>query len=206
MKTPRNSLMLAYILFLIVCTIYHAVTIFFDISFPAWEKAVLAATIASYAFSVSGIFKFDVKIYKKCFEISYEDFILAKKQHAHEIERLPESQKRKELFDLYAEIANDSIDHMLTAKKGMRKNDLTAFWFEVIGYLFFFSILVFEPLSAFLMSQQDLLTIGAFVIILLVNYFEDVWVQLTQKSYAASITYKEEPMKIMEADEKTSDN
>ena len=60
--------MIAYILFLFLCVIYHLISRIFSLEFSIWSQIVAAATVASYAFTLGSSPKLMAKMDKKHIE------------------------------------------------------------------------------------------------------------------------------------------
>ena len=60
-KSPQKPLLLAYIIFLFIALGYHFIADLMGWQFSTWKSIVVAATIASYAFSMSSLIKFFTK-------------------------------------------------------------------------------------------------------------------------------------------------
>ena len=61
----KNTMKIAYIIFLILCAIYHIVADIFNLDFSSWDKIVCATTIASCIFAMASSKKSQYNIISK---------------------------------------------------------------------------------------------------------------------------------------------
>lgn len=174
MHKQKNPLMLAYIIFLIISLIYYAVAYIFKYEYRTWDSIIVAATIASYAFSLSSISKCLLKQNQQYNELLNQYLSLSKKQHKIEAESLSEGKTREYLLQNGKEIINNTIKLISYTDKEVRKNEKISFWLDVSGYLVFFCIICFDTLCNAFYPIQDIFTLLAFIIILIVEYIEKV--------------------------------
>ena len=77
----------------------------------------------------------------------------------------------KKMLQQYSDIENVMRRHERTAKT-LEKVSIVI---SAIGFLAFFSIILFKPVSLFVISHQDIFTVSSFGIILLTQYLEDLF-------------------------------
>lgn len=194
MKTTQKPLMIAYLIFLCICIIYHAITSALNVSFSSWDKIVLAATSASFAFSASALYKSFIGSNKKYFDLIEEYVCLAKEEHCLDNEYFPENE---ELLNCGKKVIKKAIDTKMHLQRRIRILGTVTFWLDIIGYLTFFCILVFEPLKEVLFDSQGTITIAAFSMVLLVEILEDWYADLLKKAYITLIEGTKETIKEM---------
>lgn len=174
MHKQKNPLMLAYIIFLIIALVYYAVAYIFHFEFHSWESIIVAATIASYAFSLSSISKCLLKQNQQYSELLNRYLELSKKQQKIENTVLSDCENKEKILQNGKEIIDNTIKLISLTDKEVRKNERISFLLDVGGYLVFFCIICFNTLCNVFCPIQDVFTLLAFVIILIVEYIEKV--------------------------------
>ncbi len=185
MNKSQKPLMLAYILFLIVSLIYHAISSIFGFEFLAWDRILVATTIASYAFSCSSASKFFIKIDTNTLDFAKKHLELSKQLKCKEQESIVEKEKKKAILESGQQVIDCTIDIILKTEKDIKKRVKQAFWCDVIGYLMFFCIITISPIYVFLASGEEIFTLIAFVLILLIEYAESTYVIKIENSHEA---------------------
>ena len=173
MKNQRKPLMLAYIIFLIVCVFYNMIAKYLDWDFQMWNPILVGVTVASYFFTLSSNIKNLINRDKELL-----DFLIEEKRKIKEILVKEETLDKKESEPL-AKINNEYLaelegDIKKTAK-GIKKIGQKAFALDVVGYLVFFCIIVFPEINRFFLSSQDTITMTAFVAVLLNEYIDNIF-------------------------------
>lgn len=190
MQKTQKPLMLAYIIFLFVSIIYYAVSSIVGFEFQEWQRVVVAATISSYAFSVSSGYKFIVRSKNNLLNFLKERLELLKQLHIKESvifigeennEQL--NKEKEELLKLNQESIKNVTDAISNREKSIQKNTKTAFCYDVIGYLLFFCIFAFQPVYNFFKSSQETYTLFAFIMILIVEYVESTYTVKFEENY-----------------------
>ena len=168
--------MIAYILFLFICVVYHIISCVFNLEFLVWERIIAAATIASYAFTLSSSPKMMSRTDKK--QIAYVE---------QEIELLQKIQKAKIsipfICDDIDKKISDNRNEVLKCKKNILKQDRNAFLLEVAGFLIFLCILSFNGLFIFLKGMQEICTLIAFLLILVLEFVEDLINEINEDTF-----------------------
>ena len=174
-KSSVFELKFAYILFLMVCAIYHIVAGIFNLEFEAWERIVCAATIASYFFSIASAKKSMCTLASKingAIKSSRKNYIEIKSEMMANPDKHVDS--ALSVDDLEKIIAEDDE---VTKKfdKECCKQQKWAFVLNATGFLVFFLILTFRGIYGLFDTSQDFFTLLAFVLILFVDTFEEFW-------------------------------
>lgn len=182
----NNMFMLAYIIFIFISLV---VRFFFD--YEMWAPIISAITIASCMFAVSDIFCAVANIYSD----DAKTFVPMLDGALQKVERIeatyntnePDITRCKEMGSSLAGVLSEfpimvdktkrelnNIKKTVNRKMNVAKvcnslvNPLT-----VIGFLSFFCTITFEPINNLMVSIQDLLTVFAFGIILVTQYFSN---------------------------------
>lgn len=183
--------MLAYIIFLVVCVLYHIFSEIFGFDFQMWERVIVSVTIASWCFSCSSLFKSMLKM-EKVFNNYVEYDIKQLKQMIEEANKFTK-EETKEAVKLIEERIEDNTKELELKDQYVEKFKSVSFWLDVSGYLVFFCILVFDWIFGFLIQMQEFCTLLAFLIVMFVEYAE------TSKYEEVEEKYKE----LIEKDEQT---
>lgn len=168
----KKPLMLAYIIFLCICTIYHLFAKFLNWEFLMWEPILVGVTIASYFFSISSIYKSMINQEEQLITFLNEE--KQKAIHIYEKEKeLIDDEKRVELLkdNDFLEDTNKLISE---TEKTLSKNKRASFRFDVIGFLVFFCIITFPQINQYFAQLQETFTITAFIGVLLTEYAETI--------------------------------
>lgn len=183
MIKQQKPLLLAYIIFLFISIIYHVVSSLFQFEFSEWQRIVVAATIASYAFSVSSGYKFLAKSSANLLAFSKERLELLKDLNAKESMVFTDDEKREDLLKTIQICIEKSKESISQREKEIHKFTKITFSCDVIGYLLFFCIFAFRPLYDSLKSSQEIITLFAFIMILLVEYAEATFMTKIEERY-----------------------
>ena len=186
----QKPLMLAYILFIFICIVYHIVCQITGWNFDTWNKIIIAVTVASYFFSVNSLNKMRLKKDEEIKALLSEEFILfnrfkkklIKEEDAPILERV---------IDL---IENLEISIALSVK-AINRSAIKVFVFDVLGYLVFFLIMGIDGLSELFFDSTDLITLVAFMVVLLVDYLENTTIETFEER---SKQIKEESKKCLD--------
>ena len=183
----RNSMfMLAYIIFIFISLI---VRFFFD--YELWAPIISAITIASCMFAVSDIFHTAATTYSD----DAKTFIPMLDGALQKIERIEATYKANELgisrckemgsglagvLSEWPTMVNKTKSELNNIKKTVNRKMTVAKVYNslvnpltVIGFLSFFCTITFEPINNLMVSVQDYLTVFAFGIILVTQYFSN---------------------------------
>lgn len=182
----NNMFMLAYIIFIFISLV---VRFFFD--YEMWAPIISAITIASCMFAVSDIFYAAATTYSD----DAKTFIPMLDGALQKIERIEATYKTNEsditrcremgsglagVLSEWPTMVNETKCELHNIKKTVNRkmtvakvcnnlvNPLT-----VIGFLSFFCTITFEPINNLMVSIQDFLTVFAFGIILVTQYFSN---------------------------------
>lgn len=169
MKKPeRPPLMIAYMIFIIICVIVYVISQITSFEFVLWNNIVTAVTIASFFFSGASINSTNNTLLKYLIEKNEEllkyawksDSLIEKYMKENNMGEPPENK-------LFADNIEDVIEFN---KKKLTKSKTACFTLTTIGFLSFFCILTFEPLYIYFSKSQDLYTILAFLMVLYADY------------------------------------
>ncbi len=189
--------MLAYIIFLFVSILYYVICLIFGFEFQEWQRIVVAATIASYAFSISSGYKFLARLNANLLEFSKERLELLKQLHTKKIAIFAEGDKDEPL-NLNHPVIKNIVTSIEKREQLLQKNTKTAFWYDVVGYLLFFCVFAFRPIYEVIKSLQEGLTLLAFIMILLVEYVESTYAAKYEENYKEFNTQIKETIKQFE--------
>lgn len=180
MLKNKSPIMLSYIIFLFICLIYYIGSKAFNFQFDAWERIIIAATIASYFFTFSFCTKSVVKIGCKAREYykTEYDFWCSNIEVSLQIKD-DEKENENKTDDSRLKKINSMIDSI---SSDITKYEKLTFRFNVLGFLVFFVILTFDPISSWLSKLQEMFTLIAFVLILLVEYLEPIYYEKLENS------------------------
>lgn len=163
----KQPLMLAYIIFLIISIIYYCFSKLIGYSFEAWENIVAAATIASYYFT----FASGCLLHKRInhFHIQYLHKSIT---YIEEIEKDPSTINNLELVALAKEEKRNINNEITKKTKATIATTVSTFSYQVLGFLSFFCVLTINPLSEFIKTFQDVFTLAAFALLMVLEYIE----------------------------------
>lgn len=173
-KKPQKPLMLAYIVFLFITSLYYLVSIIFDLEFQTWSKIIAAATIASYSFSISSIFKTLLKQNHSHHKLlnQYSNLIKTTIQKTKSL--IPAGEKLDSVLESGGSLLNHTSEYIAKIDKQSKRNERLSFYFDALGYLLFFCILGFEAVYKLFCPMLDYFTLLAFLIIVVIEYIESV--------------------------------
>lgn len=181
MNKPRNPLMLAYIIFLFICTIYYIICEVFKLEFNTWEHLVVAVTISSYFFTLSTAPRNHATFQKKHIDFLNKNIALLTTVLEYEKETPTEKPfSAEDKKDIEKEI-EDCRANKKQSKKFLKTCNILSFSLEVIGYLTFFCICTFDFIYKHLFDLQELLTVFAFLIILIIDYSDGILIEKQNK-------------------------
>lgn len=171
----KNTIKIAYVIFLVICAIYHTISDVFHLEFENWKRIICAATIASYFFSGASakktILSVTVKI-NDSLKYSNKELITIKNKWEQEPEKNNGVHNVKELDDFIDK--NNIIIQKVT--NDIAKNNKSIFVLNVIGFVVFFCILTFGDVFSFFEKGQDYYTLIAFILILGAETYQENWV------------------------------
>lgn len=155
-----------------LCIIYRIISNSLNYDFPAWERIIAAATIASFFFSISSYHKYDNKLKDKfALLIKENNEILS--NYEKQAERYPSVYEKG--GELYNEIVAQKKINQANLAKAIRsgcKAKKISFILDVVGYIAFFCILSFDMIFSRVLEIQDICTLGAFLTVVIIEYFE----------------------------------
>ena len=171
-KETQKPLMVAYILFLVICCVYYMISGVFHLNFPIWERIVVAATIASYFFSLASMDKFTIKLAQRELDrIDKENALYLR--IIKKLNETPETSHRSNKSPDYfsARLTKNHAD-ATNAENEINKITKKAFRNDVAGFLVFFCIVSFDALFQLFFNIQEVITLLAFIAILVIEYLE----------------------------------
>lgn len=172
MKRTQKPMMLAYIIFLCICLGFHIIRSVFKIDFPMWNRVVVAATIASYFFSLGSVNKLIVRLERTNTIDLQEEIVLLQKIRKKESKLCIDNATQQELINDMDNAISENNERIKSGEKDLQKYEAKSFWCDVLGYLVFFCILSFETLFKFFKVSQELYTLLAFIVVIVVEYLE----------------------------------
>ena len=194
----KQPLLIAYIAFLVLSVIYSSLSKVLGFEFPAWERIVVAATIASYAFSIAYWPKFLSKTKQTYNNILKEYLELAKNLHETEKKCLVESPDKEALLTDGKGILQKTTNLIKRNEESISKNEKIIFWCCFFGYYLFFCILSFDSVFNFFAPVQDIWTLLAFIIILVVDFIESLCEKQIEETHNTLITNTKDTIKNLE--------
>jgi len=188
----NNLFLIAFIIYIMICGIIRC---FWE--YPLWPEVVAAVTTASWIFAFADLFYSSSKLSSSLVEACI-DFPDLSNGYNQKIKRdidicLNSSQPciDSDLIKHLASCKNDFIDIEEKTKKlseTIRKEKKEAQKYEVIGhvctvvgFLTLLCIMTFEPISAYFVDKQELMTVCAFGLILFTQLREETKEKQTQK-------------------------
>ena len=173
-KTHQNPLLLAYIIFLFIALNYRIVAYLLGWQFSTWGSIIVAATIASYAFSMSSLIKFLAKKNRTYLQLLNQYLDLSKQLRKKEANVVAECADKEKLLESGENIIHQTVNLISSLEKQVGRDDKISFAFDVSGYLVFFCILSFNVIFDFFYPMQEFFTLVAFIIIFLIEYIESI--------------------------------
>ena len=166
---------IAYIIFLILCVIYHIVADAFNLEFNSWDKIVCATTISSCLFAIANSKKSIYNIATKvmCSLVNSNSGL---KKIKDEYSENPEKCENKKYdSDYLAQVIAENETNIEKIEKHKMSNLKQSYVFNIMGFLIFFCLIVFDFIYAYLGPMQDFYTLLAFVVILITDAYEESW-------------------------------
>lgn len=198
MNKPQKPLMLAYIVFLIICIVFYPISEMLDLNFSRWGNIIVAATIASYAFTLSTMPKLILRLENTHLSYIKEDSNILKKIQNKVNESFNETESSNELIEeINSEIKTNDND-IEKCEKAIKRCTKISFWLDTIGFIIFFCILTFDLLYSRFAKSQEIYTLCAFIIIMIVEYFETTKVANYERKYKELISKKTELLEFLE--------
>lgn len=167
-KTFQKPLMLAYIFFLSICVIWHIICRLTGLSFETWNKIIVAATFASFFFSLCSIYKLKHQQEKKNRELFSEELDLLSK-----IKNKLTKDKHEATLNGINQLLENCNESLPKAEEAIQKYTRRAFGCDVLGYLSFFIIVGIDGVYEYLSRSADSITLLAFLAILIIEYLEN---------------------------------
>ena len=192
MKIEKNSLIIAYIGFLIISGIVYIASVVAHFEFESWKRIIAAATIASYWFSIAGVSKTTITVSNRIISDCKNFHLICLEQKNKYRSVMPELISQNAL-NVHAEEIEEVLTSLSKEIQGLidsnelkiKKSGKWVFIFNVIGYLLFFCIAMFEPFYNKICYSQEFLTLLAFIIILVCDYIADFY----SNKFSESIKY-----------------
>lgn len=171
MFKPKNPMMAAYLIFLLICAIWQGVCEFLGTDFTNWRQLITAVTISSYFISFNSVFTTGQKLNQK--------LLIAFKESVGLLEY---ALKYDKLFDIvqynptcYEEVETlieHEKDSITNLEKSLSKIEFWIFVCTLLSFLVFFCVITFNGIFLFFEKSQDLYTLIAFIIVLFADYIE----------------------------------
>ena len=197
---PQKPLMLAYIIFLCVCCVVKIIGDMFSYEFIMWPKIVVAATIASYFFSMSTLPKLNAKMMRKAHNNILEQNRLYTKicNHKNIISKSPSGKKA---LDYAEQTQLDNEEKLAYHEKEIAEAEKRAFRWDIYGFLSFFCIFTFDEVYMYFYGMQEMLTLLAFIIVLGVDYLDSIFIKKYEDQAQDAINTLNELLTILEESE-----
>lgn len=177
MNRERNPLMIAYIIFLVICCFIHIIKLIFGFDFEIWDKIVVATTASSYFFSFASLHKNQIHFHNNM--INYYNGIIptASKENSLFQKLLDNYKNNEQLTEDIKLIENEYtplieyINKVIEEEKeDIKMEEKTVFRFNVAGFLAFFCAIAFDLVFSILKSNEGIVTICAFIMVLIADY------------------------------------
>ena len=172
MDKPQKPMMLAYIVFLLVCIIYYLISYIFGFEFAVGERIVAAATIASYCFTLASLDKLNMKQETINAEFFKKELQLLIKIRNKEQKLVDDVQMKQELRVSMDDWIKELTEIIARTHKAISKHERKAFWNDVLGFLLFFCIVAFDFLYGLFANTQEIYTLAAFAGVVAIEYLE----------------------------------
>lgn len=165
--------MIAYVIILIICIIWYIICKFFNLNFEEWKRIVCSATFASYFFTVASHKKTQANVL-----VTVRESI---QKSINSLTKLKEKKKKQQddpiLTVEYLENAiKEDMQIFFSYGKQIEQANKASFIWNTIGFIFFFCIAFFDFFYSVLADGQELLTLLAFVVILVSDIYEEYWI------------------------------
>lgn len=194
----QNPLMVAYLIFLCICCVYYIISGIFDFEFPVWQRIVVAATIASYFFSVASMPKLTLRMGRKNVESLEKQNELYGKILVKEETLFSQEGKTTRAAEFISNQLGENIEEKAKVKKEMAQMEKNAFRLDVSGFLVFFCIMAFEGIYTFFAKSQEWYTLLAFVLVLFVEYLESTKASYYEELCQSSLDSLNEILMLLE--------
>ncbi len=171
----KNTMKIAYIIFLILCAIYRIIADVLNLDFSSWDKIVCATTISSCFFAMASS--------KKSLHNIVSKVICSLRSSNYELKKIKDKPSQnsekytnsKYDTDYLAQVIVENETQLDKMEKNKAFNLQQSFIFNIIGFLMFFCLMAFDFMYSFLESMQDFYTLLAFIVILLTDAYEESW-------------------------------
>ena len=179
-KNDRYSLVVAYIVFLILSVFVYFASMIFKFNYSVWKQIVAAATVASYFFSMAGFLKAQVGVHKRIIS-SCENLINLYIKQDEVFRKTVGGLKKVASEKCAAEEIEAAYTSTVDAAKKLieynsskiKRSERYVFGCNTLGFLFFFCIVIFDVIYVKISNFQDLLTLLAFIVVLISDYMSE---------------------------------
>ena len=194
---PQKPLMLTYIMFLCMCCAVRVIGDMFNYDFKMWPKIVVAATIASFFFSISTLPKLNAKMMRKAHADTLEQNRLYAKicQHKDVISKSPSAER---ILNYAEQTQIDNKEKLAYQEKEITEADKRSLKFDIFGFLVFFCIFTFDEIYAYFYDMQELSTLLAFIVVLGVDYLESTFIKNYEDQAEEALSTLNELLAILE--------
>lgn len=195
MLRVNNPIKFAYILFLVICIIGYSIRNVFSFEFEEFSRIVTGTTMASYFFALAGFSKSQQVSMEKHFQYYselrgwYSDF-----------------NSKAFAYKFTPERFNSIEKSMEVAKQVQKRASVLEFIWNVIGFLAFFCILVFDNIYAYCLLSESFYTMLAFTLILTLEYIEEYYNHKYNDRYKEFVDIRKEILEILNSREKREES
>lgn len=177
-----NIFLLSYVIFIFLCL---AVKSCWD--YPMWNTIVAAITVASWMFAYADLLKIQSLGLKRIAQeqLEYSDYVAfeIEKLKGANSKRLQTSNSQKDESHRWIKTTNEALSELENncnnmskyTKKNLRGSSImycVSLLLTIIGFIMFFSVIVFQPITEWVITNQDHMTVVAFGLILLSQFLE----------------------------------
>lgn len=172
MNKPQKPLMLAYLLFLVICAICYVVGNIVSTDFMAWNQIIVGATVASYFFSLSSLYVINISQEETALSLYLEQSVLYSKITAMDNCTSEQAGNADVCGDTLVNEIKRNENAINKARKNISIYNCVSFWGNVGGYLSFFCILSFPDVFNHFEKSQEWYTLLAFIAVTFSEYFK----------------------------------
>lgn len=175
MRENKNTIMIAYIIFIGITILVYLLSLFLHFEFEAWNKIVTAVTISSYYFAIANTFKSRINTYQNI-ATHFVGIKSITKSFIEDLENnhITPSENKKAFVSNCKAILEEISEKEKQLDKSIKHETRCFTAFSILGFIMFFMIMCFDRLYSLFEPKQDFYTILAFVVILTSDYYIEI--------------------------------
>jgi len=176
MKNKQNALFIAYIIALCLGIIYRISCLCFtQFQFPLWDRFVVSVTASTWVFSLADMIKTKSEISEyidlKADLLNEKTEYMMSKQLRMINEVLNEEDAGIDENETISKALGQAVEDNSTCEAGT--SDKIGYILDIIGFVIFLGVFIFDKLFEVLFQVQDIITMIAFVIVLWTYKYKD---------------------------------